>query len=390
MPTYCDSDDVYRVGGFTSTEVSVADVNKFIDEAENFIESTTNKYFGTSKDIIEYADGSRNDYQTSRFSDTMASAAGDYNWNEGAILVAQEPYHKDNIVLDMYPVQRIDRVYFLINSVSSFGSVLSDNGGVFTDNTTDANSPTTSTFNAFAAVPTTGDAIYFGLSNRFEKLNITLGNTPADTNIAVVTEYYDGATWSTLTVTESFTGVEKLLANGQLEWSAPGNWEQTTVNSSDSLYFIRIRITSGAYATQPAIEEVYAADEISKWVNSRAVRISEIGKLTFISSTIPNGTKNVKVRYNVGAATVPYNVRDLTANMAALQCLVRLIGGSFDDVTAYTIPEMSVSKGEPYTNMRAAIIEIQKRIWGSQPGDRGKYQIGLIDIVGREIKWQVT
>jgi hypothetical protein len=40
--------------------------------------------------------------------------------------------------------------------------------------------------------------------------------------------------------------------------------------------------------------------------------------------------------------------------------------------------------------MRAAIIEIQKRIWGSQPGERGKYQIGLIDIVGREIKWAVT
>ena len=89
-------------------------------------------------------------------------------------------------------------------------------------------------------------------------------------------------------------------------------------------------------------------------------------------------------------SSVPYNVRDLTANLAALQALVRLIGGSFDDVTAYTIPEMSVSKGEPYTNMRAAIIEIQKRIWGSQPGERGKYQIGLMDLVGKEIKWQVT
>lgn len=390
MPTYCDSDDVYRVGGFTSTEVSVSDINKFIDESENFIESITSKYFGTSKNVIEYADGNRNEYQTNRYTDGRVAGQSDYNWNEGAILMALEPYHKDNLILKQYPLRRLDRVYFLINNVSSFKKILSDDGGVFTDNTDDGNKADSDFFNAFAATPTTNDAIYFGLSNMFEKLNIFLANTPVDTNIAVELEYYDGSSWTAITPTESETGVEKLLVNGQLSWSAPGNWTKTTVNSSTSLYYLRIRITGGAYSTAPSIEEVYAEDEISTWVNSRAVRVSEIGAVTFIDSYIPAGTKNLKVRYNVGMASVPYTVRDLTANLAALQALVRLIGGSFDDVTAYTVPQMSISKGEPYTNMRAGIIEIQKRVWGANPGERGKYQTGLIDVVGREIRWQVT
>ena len=390
MPTYCDSDDVYRVGGFTSSEVSVVDVNKFIDETEVFIGNLTSKYFGTSLNVTEYADGSRNEYQTNRFTDGRVAGQSDFNWNEGAILMALEPYHKDNIILKKYPLRRLDRVYFLVNNTSSFKKVFSDDGGVFTDNTDEANSADSDYFNAFSSSPTTNDAIYFGLGNRFEKLDLFFGNTPADTNIATVTEYYDGSTWQTLTVTENETGTEKLLTNGQLEWTAPGDWAQTTINSSTSLYYLRIRITSGAYSTAPKLEQVYAEDELSKWINSRAVRVSEIGKLTFINNYIPSGTKNIKVRYNVGMASVPYNVRDLTANLAALQALVKLIGGSFDDVTAYTIPEMSISKGEPYTNMRAAIIEIQKRVWGGNPGERGKYQTGLIDVVGREIRWQVS
>jgi len=55
-------------------------------------------------------------------------------------------------------------------------------------------------------------------------------------------------------------------------------------------------------------------------------------------------------------------IKDFTASIAALMSLTAQIGGTFDDVTAYSFPEFSASKGEPYTNIREAWLKTDMRL----------------------------
>lgn len=53
-------------------------------------------------------------------------------------------------------------------------------------------------------------------------------------------------------------------------------------------------------------------------------------------------------------------VKRYTAVMAGMMALVEQIGGTFDDVTSFSLPQMTGSLGEPYTNIREAIARMEK------------------------------
>ncbi|MCK5019043.1 MAG: hypothetical protein KAS32_18425 [Candidatus Peribacteraceae bacterium] len=384
---YCTNTDVYRVTKLSNSEVTTADVDKFIEEADEFIDSTTHKSFNTPAAKVEYFTGRKNEYIATTFTNITSVDIAYKDWNRGGILMAQEPYHKDTLVLSYYPVTSLDRVYLLNRGSVDLSAAFSDDGGSFTDNTDEANSVGGTAFNAFAGTPAVNDALYIGYSGQFEGVRLILATDGVDAgSLAVTWEYYDGSSWTTLSVTD---GTSALTTGGDTTFEAPTNWEKTTVNSEE-LYYIRCRLSAGSYSTAPTVNQIYMLDAIESELNMRDIQFESWGEITFIAKTIPDGTRNVKVRYKYGSATVPKKVRELSASLAGCACFFAMIGGSFDDVTSYTIPEMSVSKGEPYTNMRAAIIELQKKIWGGEPGERGKYQIGLMQEVGREIKFEVS
>lgn len=56
-------------------------------------------------------------------------------------------------------------------------------------------------------------------------------------------------------------------------------------------------------------------------------------------------------------------IRDFTAAVAAMMTLTAQIGGTFDDVTSYGIPGgFTASKGEPYTNIREALVRTKNHM----------------------------
>jgi len=70
--------------------------------------------------------------------------------------------------------------------------------------------------------------------------------------------------------------------------------------------------------------------------------------------------RQIVADYSYGVDAVPSIIAQLTAVLAAMWALIEQVGGTFDDVTAYTLPEISISKGEPFTNIRETINQLAK------------------------------
>lgn len=71
----------------------------------------------------------------------------------------------------------------------------------------------------------------------------------------------------------------------------------------------------------------------------------------------------ISVKWAYGIYPVPNNVARLTAAIAGIQCLITQIGGTYNDVTTYSLPGgFSASKGEPYTNVRETLSRLEKEV----------------------------
>ena len=102
----------------------------------------------------------------------------------------------------------------------------------------------------------------------------------------------------------------------------------------------------------------------------------DYGKIQLITSSIPKGVgkKKVKIIYTYGYTSVPRIVKKLSATITAIMIFVTLTGGSFDEITSYTLGPKSVAVGEPYMNMREAVKRLDEE------------KMRLLNQVGREIR----
>ena len=131
-----------------------------------------------------------------------------------------------------------DPTWYDISSVSGdkvFGDfndviALYDNGSTIADETAAANNDTVDDMHLEGGKNTT---YYFGhASLKFGK--IALKHVTKDINSLVTWKYWDGSTWSTLTVTASQTDWDqwKVDGDGYVTFNIPADWEKTTVQVS--------------------------------------------------------------------------------------------------------------------------------------------------------------
>ena len=177
---------------------------------------------------------------------------------------------------------------------------------------------------------------------------------------AITWEYWDGTSWSALTVTDIDTGASTFTSSGKFEWVFPYGWEKTIVNSQN-LFWIRGTLTSG-YTINPQIATVTIRDSISKVIEPRNFTFETFGKVTFTDDFIPNGTKNIRVNYNYGDDTTPELIKELIVLVASIEAYVTLSGGSFDDATSYVLGSKQVSIGEVFVNIREVLSQQKKRV----------------------------
>ena len=80
-------------------------------------------------------------------------------------------------------------------------------------------------------------------------------------------------------------------------------------------------------------------------------------EVNYFSESYP---QDVSISWVYGVYPIPNDVKRLTACIAAIQCLITQIGGTYNDVTSYSVPHLTASKGEPYMNIRSALDYLTK------------------------------
>lgn len=276
----------------------------------------------------------------------------------------------DYVQLDEYPVTSINSIWFLDRQSDTFSRarVYDSSAGTYTDEDEDAEDPETS-FYPLNAVPASNDALYLGLGYKFTGIWTVLktAGVDASTTLAITWEYYNGSAWTALSnVTAGTTGADEFTASGQVYWDYPSDWEETTVDGTET-YWVRARLSAGSYSTVPIAMEVYPNTDrvISDIISVRNVQWTPEGRITFISKSIPEGVDNIRINYTAGVAATAkdYNLGvDLATCYAALQCVVAATGGSYDDETSFNLGSKSVTVGEVYVNVREVVNQLKEEI----------------------------
>jgi hypothetical protein len=126
-----------------------------------------------------------------------------------------------------------------------------DDGGLFTDYTTDFNDDGANDVELIPATEEINDAFYYGSSNKFRGLNLNIGT--AGVGNTIVWEYWDGSAWSSLTVTDNTVGFT-VLGENTITFTPYDDWAKCFVNSSEQ-YWIRSRVSVAAFTTQPLLTQ---------------------------------------------------------------------------------------------------------------------------------------
>ncbi|KKL54844.1 hypothetical protein LCGC14_2261380, partial [marine sediment metagenome] len=331
-----------------SVKISDTILATYVAESDEEVDRSTGAYWDTPVSRTEFTDGRKKfPYPTT-----------------------DRPYNKDDydepdhVQLSRKNVTEVSEVSFLrrgagLANVQSYDS----SEATYTDNKGEANSPSGTAFFVFATTPATSDIIYIGLSNKFHGLTTDLFITGVGSP-TITWEYYDGSSWTEFTPTEITTNASIFTASGKFTWSSLSAWTKNSVNSSESLYFVRGRLSAGSYTTSPKILHMFADQDsiIALEIPLYNIDFTTSGRITFLNDRIPNGTRNVKVVFKHGQTTTNPLIGELSALYAGLRVYANITGGSYDDETGVTIGGVAVSIGEVYVNVREVVNQFNKRI----------------------------
>lgn len=158
-------------------------------------------------------------------------------------------------------------VRFTRDDAQDIAAAILDDGGVFTDYTTEANEATVGDVVLLPASPETNDAFYFGMAVPFGAVSVAIST--AGVQAGVIWEYYNGSSWESLDdVQDNTAGFTATAGTYTCSWTIPSDWSTTTVNSQGPFYYVRARaqafLTSGGVGSFIDLAEspVYVAEPV--------------------------------------------------------------------------------------------------------------------------------
>ena len=125
-------------------------------------------------------------------------------------------------------------------------AAVADDGGAFTDYTTEANEATADDVVILPAAPAENDAFYVGYTYRFTKIQVNTSTVATDG--AVTWEYYNGA-WTALTAVVDNTDSFQTTGLQTVAFTLPWDWTTTTINSQGPYYYVRARVSTAGTST---------------------------------------------------------------------------------------------------------------------------------------------
>lgn len=131
-------------------------------------------------------------------------------------------------------------------------------------------------------------------------------------------------------------------------------------DATDTFFIKKVPVNS---ITALSVTDDYGASYTTITTGTKIWTDSQTGmvrlKPTAEATRYPKGTQTIKVSYKHGIVPDEGHKR-LMCLLAGIMTLVEQAGGTFDDVTNYSLPEYTVSKGEPYTNIREATLRLRE------------------------------
>jgi hypothetical protein len=131
------------------------------------------------------------------------------------------------------------------------GAVYHDDSPLIdTDETAQANNGTVNDIHLLPSPGAVGDGFYFGLDNPFDRVAINIGTAGAGT-WTITWKYYNGITWTALTIKTDETAHFRTLGLKGCHWVRPADWTATLI-AGKNLYWVKAEITAYTnMTTQP-------------------------------------------------------------------------------------------------------------------------------------------
>lgn len=121
--------------------------------------------------------------------------------------------------------------------------------GSWLDRTQEASSTTAGDVSLFTA---NGAMLYVGQPAKFDYTYFDL-QTFASSSVVPTWEYWNGAAWQPLTLTENTA--YGFTSNGHVAFNPPAAWQARSLNGSASLYYVRVTRTEPALAVPPVANQ---------------------------------------------------------------------------------------------------------------------------------------
>jgi len=177
-----------------------------------------------------------------------------------------------------------------------------------------------------------------GLSNtQVPNATTTIHITEADAEIDLLT----GRKWdNTGTTTEYLDGAKKDITDTKSTSLLLRNYPVIAVSS-----FLELDIDGNTVTTFTSSDY---------WLDS------EIGKISLKELDITPGTRNYKVAYTYGTASTPQYIKTLSTLLAGIRDWIYFLGGNYNFLNNYSLPEISFGKGDFYQRGQQMINSMQE------------------------------
>lgn len=156
----------------------------------------------------------------------------------------------------------------LLKSAAATGLCITDDGGLYVNETTPWGESTGDDVELLPATPADDDAVYIGHATiKFAQVDINL-TTQGDGTWTIDWEYWDGSSWTALSgVTDNTTGFTAATGWKSVTFTEPGDWAQCTIDSVLG-YWVRGNVSGySAVTTAPQAGQGYVVLSTPAWTD---------------------------------------------------------------------------------------------------------------------------
>lgn len=155
-----------------------------------------------------------------------------------------------------------------VKNVAAGGLCMTDDGGVYVNETTPFNEATDDDVEVLPATPALNDAAYFGhATGKFARLDLDI-STAGDGVWTIAWEYWNGAAWVAVSGLSDGTTAFKTAADWvTVSFTLPTDWEKNTVNNVLG-YWVRARVSAyTSVTTAPQVARGWIVTSTATWEN---------------------------------------------------------------------------------------------------------------------------